>query len=74
MRVNVLVKPGAKKGPDVVPSSDGIVVWLNEKAHDGEANSALIKVLADYFDTSKSCVVIKSGAKSRKKVVEIIGK
>ena len=71
MKVEVLVKPGSKKGPLVAPSQDAIMVYLREKPHDGEANEALIKVLAEYYGVSKSQVAIISGGKSRKKVVEI---
>ena len=73
MIVKVLVKPGSKKGPLVdVISSDEIVVYLREKPHDGEANEALVKMLADYYDVAKSCVVIKRGQKSHQKLVEVI--
>ena len=72
MIVSIIVKPGSSKGPLVVPSDDGLVVYLREKAHDGEANTALVKVLAKHFDVSKSQVVIKRGQKSHQKVVEII--
>ena len=73
MIVKVLVKPGSKKGPLVdAISSDEIVVYLREKPHDGEANEALVKMLADYYDVAKSCVVIKRGQKSHRKLVEVI--
>lgn len=79
MLVSVLVKPGSKKGPlvEVAPfdsgiDSVGLIVYLCEKAHDGEANVALVKLLADYYDVAKSCVVIRRGQKSHRKVVEII--
>lgn len=74
MLVSVLVKPGSKKGPlvEVAPSFDGLIVYLREKAHDGEANVALVKLLADYYDVAKSCIVIRRGQKSHQKVVEII--
>ena len=73
MIINVQVKPGSKKGPlvEVAPSGE-IVVYLQAKPHDGEANRALIEVLAKYYDVAKSCVVVRAGSKSRKKVIEII--
>lgn len=73
MLVQVAVKPGSRKGPLVEAVPDGLVVYLHEKAHDGEANDGLVKLLAEHYDVAKSCVLIKTGAKSRKKVVEIIG-
>ena len=73
MIVKVLVKPGSKKGPLVdVISSDEVVVYLREKPHDGEANEALVKMLAKYYDVAKSCIVIKRGQKSHQKLVEIV--
>ena len=80
MIINVLVKPGSKKGPLVEPMEapseppKNYIVYLREKPHDGEANQALIKLLADYFDVANSCVVIKQGAKGHQKTIEIIGK
>ena len=77
MKISVLVKPGSKKGPLVMAApfdggADGLVVYLREKPHDGEANKALIKLLADYYDVPKSCVKVVSGQKSHQKLVEII--
>lgn len=79
MIISVTVKPGSKKGPLVemigAPSdSPNYIVYLREKPHDGEANAALIKLLADYFCVAKSCVEIKNGAKGHQKTIEIIGK
>ena len=85
MIVSVLVKPGSKKGPlveaapfdaeankgsDMAPVE--LTVYLREKAHDGEANEALVRVLASYYDVAKSCVVIRRGQSSHRKIVEII--
>ena len=80
MIINVLVKPGSKKGPLVEPmeapsvSPKNYTVYLREKPHDGEANQALVKLLSDYFDVAKSCIEIKQGAKGHQKTIEIIGK
>ncbi len=48
MLIKVLVKPGSKKGPLVEEQAEGITVYLCEKPHDGEADEAMIKLLADY--------------------------
>ena len=71
MRHEVFVKPGSKKGPLVEKTPDGLTVYISEKAHDGEANAALIKLLAKHFQVSKSQVEIIRGAHSRHKVIEI---
>ena len=72
MRVDITVKPGSSRGPLVEKADDGLVVYLREKAHDGEANEALVKVLSKHFGVAKSCVVIARGQKSHRKTVEII--
>lgn len=85
MIYSVTVKPGSKKGPlvvetsvtdDTIPVSNvatkNLTVYLREKPVDGAANIALVKVLAAHFHVAKSCVIIKSGATSRHKLVEIL--
>ncbi|MBR6964767.1 DUF167 domain-containing protein [Candidatus Saccharibacteria bacterium] len=71
MIYQITVKTGSKKGPLVEKTGDGLTIFLREKPHDGEANAALIKLLADYFDVPKTSIVIKSGAKSHHKIIEI---
>jgi uncharacterized protein YggU (UPF0235/DUF167 family) len=67
-----MVKPGSKKGPLVDMQEDGgITVFLNERAVDGAANEALIRVLADHFGLRKSEVTIESGHTARIKRVQI---
>lgn len=72
MIYSITVKPNSKKGPLVIQQGSELVVYLHEKPIDGEANTALIKILSKHFRVAKSCVVIKTGARGRKKLVEII--
>ncbi len=72
MRYSVIVKPNSKKGPLVLQDGNMLTVYLREKPIDGEANSALIKQLSQYFDVAKSCIIIKSGANSRQKLIEVV--
>ncbi len=73
MIYTVTVKPNSKKGPLVIANTDrDLVVYLREKPIDGEANTALVKVLAQHFQVAKSCVTIKSGTNGRKKLIQII--
>ena len=51
-----------------------IFVGLTSKPEKGKANLEMVKKLAAYFNVSSSQVRIISGAKSRRKTVEIIGK
>ncbi|MBR3270227.1 DUF167 domain-containing protein [Candidatus Saccharibacteria bacterium] len=71
MKIQVTVKPGAKQ-EKIVASDDGLIVYLHARAHDGEANTALIRALSDYYGVSKSQIEILRGQKSHQKVVEII--
>lgn len=71
MIYHILVKPGSSKD-EIVKTEDGITVRTRKKAHDGEANSAVIKLLSEYFDVPKTRITVKSGAKSRHKTIEII--
>lgn len=41
------------------------------RAHDGKANTALIKLLAKEFDVPKTSIKIKSGTASRLKTIEL---
>ncbi len=72
MIYEITVKPNSKKGPLVVADGQHLTIYLREKPIDGEANAALIKILAKHFRVAKSCVVIKTGSRSRKKLVEIL--
>ena len=71
MKYTCLVKPGSKKGPLVVEGEAGLVVYLREKPHDGEANAGLVRVLAEHFNVPKTSIRIASGAAGRRKIVEI---
>ncbi len=72
MIYEVTVKPNSKKGPLVVANGDKLTVYLREKPIDGEANTALVKILSKHFRVAKSCIIIKSGARGRKKLLEVI--
>lgn len=72
MIFTVTVKPNSKKGPLVLQNGNELTVYLREKPIDGEANAALIKLLAKHFTIAKSCITIKSGTRGRQKLVEIV--
>jgi len=73
MIYTVTVKPHSRKGPLVIATGpQDLTVYLREKPVAGAANQALIKLLADHFGVAKTCVVIKTGARGRQKLVEIL--
>ena len=71
MRISVRVKPGTKGQTRLEQQEDGnYVAFLHARAHDGEANQALLELISDEFDVAKTRITIISGAKSRQKVLE----
>ena len=72
-RVEVKVVPKASR-EEVIERGEGepLVVKVREPAESGKANKALIKVLARHFNAAE--VRIVAGAKSRRKIVEIVSK
>lgn len=71
MRISVRVKPGTKGATRLEKQEDGsYVAFLHARAHDGEANKALLELVAKEFKIAKTQIVIVNGAKSRGKVLE----
>ncbi|MBQ8992167.1 DUF167 domain-containing protein [Candidatus Saccharibacteria bacterium] len=71
MRIEVTVKPGTSQ-EKIVKVDEGVyTVYLRAKAHDGEANAALVKLLAKQFGVAKTSIRIVRGQNSRAKIVEL---
>ena len=71
MKYNITVKPGSSQEKILSTSPTELTVYLRAKAHDGEANSALIKLLSKHFHVAKTNITIVSGTKSRHKILDI---
>ena len=72
MRISVRVKPGTKGATRLEKQEDGsYVAFLYARAHDGEANKALLELLSDEFHIAKTSITIVSGTKSRDKIIEL---
>ena len=71
MVVYVRVKPNSKEESIEKISDKEYKVSLKEKAIDGKANIALIKLLAKEFNVNYKLIKIKTPS-SRKKIVEIV--
>lgn len=71
MIIEITVKAGTSQEKITETSPNTYTVYLRAKPHHGEANKALIKLLSKHFNVAKSCITIKSGAKSHTKVIEI---
>jgi len=74
VHLTVRVKPGSRKGPLIVdePGADAaLTVFLQQRAVDGAANDALVRLLAAHFGVPRSAVRIVRGHTSRVKHVRI---
>ena len=74
VNLTVRVKPGSRKGPLVAMDEDAeasLIVYLQERAVDGAANDALVRLLAKHFGVARSAVSIVRGHTSRVKHVRI---
>ncbi len=71
MIYSVLVKPSSKKGPLVEQSGCDLTVFLREKPIAGAANQALMKLLAQHFRVSRTSIILKTGSRSKHKLIEI---
>ncbi|MBO4625788.1 MAG: DUF167 domain-containing protein [Alphaproteobacteria bacterium] len=70
MIVKVHVIPRAKV-QKIVADGDVLRVYTNAAPTDGEANVAVIKMLAKHFDVPKSTITIVRGETSHDKVIEV---
>ena len=70
-RISVKVKPGCKQASRLEKQEDGsYVAFLHARAHDGEANAELMKLLSKELGVPKTQLEIAAGAKGRDKVIE----
>ncbi len=70
MIINIRVIPRARV-QKIVVDGETLRVYTNAAPSDGEANTAVIKMLAKHYDVPKSSIKIVRGATSHDKVVEI---
>ena len=69
-KYQVTIKPGSSQENILETAPGELTVYLRAKPHDGEANAALIKLLAKYFNVPKTTIKITRGLKSRLKTIE----
>ena len=70
-RIRIAVKPRANKAYLISLPDGSYQAAVTAPAHDGQANRALIELLAGYFSVPKSQIRIVRGATARIKSVEI---
>ena len=71
MKIQVKVKPNSRT-EEVSHEGDSFIVKVKEPPHEGKANQAVVKLLAEHFGIPKSQVRIVSGFTSKNKVVDIV--
>ncbi|OGZ33330.1 MAG: hypothetical protein A2174_00605 [Candidatus Portnoybacteria bacterium RBG_13_41_18] len=71
MKLFIKVKPNSKEERIEKISETNFVIRLKEPPQKNKANQALIRILAEYFKTSRQNVKILIGGKSRQKIISI---
>lgn len=71
LRLTLYVQPGAKKTEIAGIHGGALKIRVAAPAVDGKANAALILFLARYFEIKPADILLKSGEKSRHKIVNI---
>jgi uncharacterized protein len=75
LRIRLTPKSSSDRIEGVCDTAEGPALTARVRAvpSDGEANSALERLIADWLDLSKSSVLLSSGHKSRVKTVTLSG-
>jgi uncharacterized protein YggU (UPF0235/DUF167 family) len=71
IELKVWVKPGASRNSVLTVTERGLALSVCAKAHDGEANLAVCKLLADYLVVPKTSLKILKGTQGRQKIIQI---
>jgi len=72
MKIFVRVKPIAKRNEIKAVDSNHLIISVKESPVNGKANQAVIELLSKFYKIPKSKILIKSGIKSREKIIEIL--
>ncbi|MDD5059698.1 MAG: DUF167 domain-containing protein [Candidatus Omnitrophica bacterium] len=66
------VRVNARSSRNYIEEKDGVLkVYLTKPACAGQANQQLVILLSQYFKVKKYQIKIKSGEKSRNKLIEV---
>ncbi len=71
MKIFIKLKPGAKENRVERINEKSFVISVKDPPINGKANEAMIRLLANYFGTTKTSVKIISGFTSRQKIVDV---
>jgi uncharacterized protein (TIGR00251 family) len=70
MRITVKVTPRSSQ-KKVVHDGEEYKVYVHASATDGKANKAVVALIANYFNVSKSDITIIKGHTNRTKIIQI---
>jgi uncharacterized protein (TIGR00251 family) len=71
VKFNVVVKSNARKNAVETRQDGSLVVYVSTPPIEGRANERLVQVLAEHFGRPKRDIVIVSGVRSKRKIVEV---
>lgn len=72
MKISIKVKPNSKESSVEIAANNEYILRVKEKAVDGRANAAAIKLLSEYLGIPKSRISIIKGHTARNKVINIL--
>jgi uncharacterized protein (TIGR00251 family) len=73
VKIEVKVKPNSKT-EQVSQVGASFMVEVKQPPKEGQANQAVVKLLAQHFGVPQSQVKILSGLRSKNKIVEVMGR
>lgn len=71
MKIKVKVKPNSKT-EEVSQEGDSLTVKVKQPPNQGQANQAVMKLLAQNFGVPQSHVKILSGLRNKTKIMEVV--
>jgi hypothetical protein len=71
VKLNVVVKPNARKNAVETRQDGSLVVYVSTPPIEGRANERLVEVLAEHFGRPRRDIVIVSGLRGKRKIVEV---
>jgi uncharacterized protein (TIGR00251 family) len=70
VRISVQVKPNSHQ-EKIEKVGTSYIVYVKAPPVENRANNALIKLLSEHFRVPKSYIIIVSGHKSKRKIIDI---
>lgn len=72
MRITVIAHPNNKNPRIETDLLDTVHVYVHEPPLEGKANKAVLKALAEHYNTKIGKIIFVSGEKSKHKIFEIL--